>query len=285
MIILLGLILLIAAIVFGVAGIVANVGAAHSIGNSFAIFGHHVSGSSGLLFLYGIVVGGVAVLGLAMLLANARHLHRRGHEARGGLKESRRQAKAAARERQKLSQQHEDAVTRMADARVEAAQANTRADSVTRERDDIADQNQAISTRTDDARLEAANARAKAAEERAEAVARERNHLAEQHQDALVKIADSRVEAANSRANAAEAKAEALAHERDHLADRHRASTTQNADAPAAKVENPPAPAARVGNPPAPAADERQTGQKPPEEARGHRRVTDRWRHLAGHSS
>jgi acyl-CoA synthetase (AMP-forming)/AMP-acid ligase II len=35
----------------------------------FAVFGYHVTGSTGTLFLYGIVVGALAVAGLGMLLA------------------------------------------------------------------------------------------------------------------------------------------------------------------------------------------------------------------------
>jgi len=41
MIVLLALVLLVAEIVLGVAGIFANLGATHSIGNSFEVFGYH----------------------------------------------------------------------------------------------------------------------------------------------------------------------------------------------------------------------------------------------------
>ena len=38
----------------------------------FAVFGYHVTGSTGTLFLYGIVVGALALLGLSLLLAGIR---------------------------------------------------------------------------------------------------------------------------------------------------------------------------------------------------------------------
>ncbi|QKW17970.1 hypothetical protein HUT16_01865 [Kitasatospora sp. NA04385] len=72
MIILLGLLLLLAAVVVAVAGILGNTGAAHELTGAFSVFGHHVTGSTGMLFLWGVVVGAVAVLGLGLLLAGLR---------------------------------------------------------------------------------------------------------------------------------------------------------------------------------------------------------------------
>jgi hypothetical protein len=46
-------------------------GAAHPLTENFAIFGYHVTGSTGTLFRFGIVVGAVAMLGLSVLLAGA----------------------------------------------------------------------------------------------------------------------------------------------------------------------------------------------------------------------
>jgi hypothetical protein len=67
------------------------------------------AGSAGTLFLYGIVAGAVAVLGLTLLLAGARRTSRRGHDARRGLKESRRQRAAVSRDRDGLLDQRETA--------------------------------------------------------------------------------------------------------------------------------------------------------------------------------
>src|SRR6476646_11570060 len=97
MIIILGLIIVVAAVVVGVAGVFGN-GGTHGLAHGFSVLGYHVTGS-GTLFLYGIVVGAVALFGLWLLLAGARHASRRGRAARRGLKQSRRETAAVTRER------------------------------------------------------------------------------------------------------------------------------------------------------------------------------------------
>jgi hypothetical protein len=56
----------------------SNGGSGHALTHGFAVSGYHVTGSTGTLFLYGIVVGAIAVPGLSLLLAGAhrslRHL-------------------------------------------------------------------------------------------------------------------------------------------------------------------------------------------------------------------
>jgi hypothetical protein len=104
MIVLIGLVILIAAVVVGVAGVLANGGGAHTLTDQFAVFGYHVTGSTGLLFLYGIVVGAVGLLGLSLLLAGARRTARRGRTARSDLKQSRRETAAATQDRDDLAQ-------------------------------------------------------------------------------------------------------------------------------------------------------------------------------------
>ncbi|MEU8436190.1 hypothetical protein AB0F18_25460 [Streptomyces sp. NPDC029216] len=94
MLVILGLVLLIAALIVGVAGVVTNDGSAHELTGGFSVFGHEVTGSTGTLFLYGIVVGAVALLGLSLLLAGARRTPRRGHDARPG-RTARRETAAA----------------------------------------------------------------------------------------------------------------------------------------------------------------------------------------------
>ena len=54
MIVILGLVILLAAGIAGVTGVLANGGHAHAV-THFAVFGYHVTGSTGTLFLYGIV--------------------------------------------------------------------------------------------------------------------------------------------------------------------------------------------------------------------------------------
>src|SRR3954469_714605 len=102
MVIVVGLILLIAAVVVGVAGVLANAGSGHALTSGFAVFGYHVTGTTGTLFLYGIVVGAIALLGLSLLLAGAWRTSRRGRAARRGLKQSRQETDAAIERRNNL---------------------------------------------------------------------------------------------------------------------------------------------------------------------------------------
>ena len=76
MIIVIGLVILVAAVVVGLAGVLSNGGSGHTLTDQFAVFGYHVTGSTGLLFLYGIVVGAVGLFGLSLLLAGARRTAR-----------------------------------------------------------------------------------------------------------------------------------------------------------------------------------------------------------------
>jgi len=98
-----GLILLIAAVVVGVAGVLTNAGSGHQLTHGFAVFGYHVTGSTGVLFLYGIVVGAVGMFGLSLLLAGARRTARRGRTARRDLKQSRREAAAVSQDQRDLA--------------------------------------------------------------------------------------------------------------------------------------------------------------------------------------
>ena len=54
MIIIIGLVIVVAAVVAGVAGVLSNGGSGHALSHPFAVFGYHVPGSTGTLFLYGI---------------------------------------------------------------------------------------------------------------------------------------------------------------------------------------------------------------------------------------
>jgi hypothetical protein len=109
MIIIIGLVILIAAVVAGVAGVLSNSGSGHALTQPFAVFGYHVTGSTGTLFLYGIVVGALALLGLSLLLAGARRTSRRGSEARRRLTQSRRETAAVSQDRDDLLDQRETA--------------------------------------------------------------------------------------------------------------------------------------------------------------------------------
>jgi len=108
MIVLLGLVILVAAGIAGAAGVLANGGHAHAV-THFAVFGYHVTGSTGTLFLYGIVTGALAIAGLCLLLAGARRTSRRGRDARRGLARSRRETAAVSQERDDLIGQRDTA--------------------------------------------------------------------------------------------------------------------------------------------------------------------------------
>ena len=109
MIIILALVVLIAAVVVGVAAVLGNRGIGHALVHPFSAFGYHVTGSEGRLFLYGMVVGAVGVAALCLLLAAARRTSRRGSDARRGLRQSRRETAAVSRDRDDLIDQRETA--------------------------------------------------------------------------------------------------------------------------------------------------------------------------------
>ena len=104
MIIIIGLIILVAALVVGVAGVLGNGGSAHVL-THFSVLGYHVTGPAGTLFLDGIVVGAAGLLGLGLLLAGARRTSRRGGTARQKLRQSRRETAAVSRDRDDLVEQ------------------------------------------------------------------------------------------------------------------------------------------------------------------------------------
>lgn len=108
MIVIIGLLVLIAAALVAVAGVATNTGSAHPLGDNFVILGQHLNGlSTGQLFLYGIVVGVVGMLGLSMLLgAFSRRLASR--ESRRELKGSRRETTVLRLDRDRLTQQLDD---------------------------------------------------------------------------------------------------------------------------------------------------------------------------------
>lgn len=68
-----------------------------------------MTGSTGTLFLYGIVVGVAGLLGLGLLLAGARRTSRRGRDARRGLRQSRRETAAVSQDRDNLISQRDTA--------------------------------------------------------------------------------------------------------------------------------------------------------------------------------
>lgn len=82
MIVIIGLVIMLIAGGVAIVGVMSNTGPEHALTEDFTVFGYHVTGSTGTLFLSGIVVGAVALLGLSVLLAGARHTAARGRAAR-----------------------------------------------------------------------------------------------------------------------------------------------------------------------------------------------------------
>jgi hypothetical protein len=82
MLVIFGLVVLLVAVMLGFTGVLSNAGAAHLLTENFSVLGYHVTGSTGTLFLFGIVVGALAMLGMSVLLASANRTARRGLDAR-----------------------------------------------------------------------------------------------------------------------------------------------------------------------------------------------------------
>ncbi|WP_194853222.1 hypothetical protein [Nocardia sp. SYP-A9097] len=112
MIVIIGLVILVAAVFIGVAGVFANGGSNHALTDHFAVFGYHVTGSTGVLFLYGIVVGSIGLAGLGMLLTGARRTARLGASARRELKAVRQDTAANPR----ILERQQPFITRRGDA-------------------------------------------------------------------------------------------------------------------------------------------------------------------------
>jgi hypothetical protein len=112
MIVIVGLVVLLVAVIVGLTGVLTNAGPAHPLTENFAVFGYHVTGSTGTLFLFGIVVGAVAMLGLCVLLAGARRTAGRGRDARRELTRSQRETAFLNQERDhRLEHQQAGAAT------------------------------------------------------------------------------------------------------------------------------------------------------------------------------
>ncbi|MEV2224255.1 hypothetical protein AB0E01_30885 [Nocardia vinacea] len=94
MIIIIGLVVLIGAVIIGVAGVAANTGEVRTSPSDFGVFDYHFTASAGELFLYGIAIGAVGMLGLSLLLAGVWRSSRRSSAARRDLRKSRRELAA-----------------------------------------------------------------------------------------------------------------------------------------------------------------------------------------------
>ena len=105
MIVVVGLIILFVAMIVAITGVLANAGPAHPLTGNFSVLGYHVTGSTGTLFMFGIVIGALAMLGLSVLLAGARRTAGRGRDARLELRHSQRESAFLNRDRDLLLEQ------------------------------------------------------------------------------------------------------------------------------------------------------------------------------------
>jgi len=127
MIVIVGLAVLLVAVIVGFTGVLTNAGPTHPLTENFSVFGYHVTGSTGTLFLFGIVIGAVAMLGLSVLLAGARRTAGRGRDARHELEDSQ-------RETQLLNQERDQRLERQPVGAATESPVNARADTTRRNR-------------------------------------------------------------------------------------------------------------------------------------------------------
>ena len=118
-----GLIILLVAMIVAIIGVLANAGPAHPLTGNFSVLGYHVTGSTGTLFVFGIVIGALAMLGLSVLLAGARRTAGRGRDARVELRHSQRESAFLNRDRDLLLEQQRS--SRDAGAAVASAEPTT----------------------------------------------------------------------------------------------------------------------------------------------------------------
>ncbi|MGW6621917.1 hypothetical protein ACWF99_11825 [Nocardia sp. NPDC055002] len=90
MIVFLGLVLLIAAVVIGTAGVLSNSGPAHTLSDDFSLLGYHITATSGTLFLWAVVLGALGMLGLVLLTAGAHRSSQRLRQTKADLRLARR---------------------------------------------------------------------------------------------------------------------------------------------------------------------------------------------------
>jgi hypothetical protein len=123
MMVIVGLVVLFVAVMVGTVGVLGNAGATHPLAENFSVLGYHVTGSTGTLFLSGIVVGAVALLGLSVLLASARRSAVRGRGARRDVARSQRETAFVNRHRSQELEHQRGADT---DSTVNSTAANPR---------------------------------------------------------------------------------------------------------------------------------------------------------------
>ena len=96
MIVIVGLVVLLAAVIVGFIGVLSNAGAAHPLTENFAVFGYHITGRPARCSSLGSWSARWRCSDCAVLLAGARRTAGRGRDARHELKRSQREEAAVA---------------------------------------------------------------------------------------------------------------------------------------------------------------------------------------------
>jgi hypothetical protein len=117
--VILGMLLLTAAVVVALGTVLANLGADHLLDDDFAILGYHVDASAGELFGYGVLTGMVAALGLYLVIVGALRGAQQRAAARRALEQARQQQESLQQQRDRLAARldHERGGTRPAKER------------------------------------------------------------------------------------------------------------------------------------------------------------------------
>ncbi|WP_051133727.1 hypothetical protein [Nocardia paucivorans] len=85
MLIILGLVVTVAAVAAGVAGVAVNTSEINQLDSEFSVFDYTFAGTTGELFIIGLIVGVVGGLGVSMLFAGVRRSTRKRVETRRDL--------------------------------------------------------------------------------------------------------------------------------------------------------------------------------------------------------
>src|SRR5215207_5207331 len=101
--VILGMLLLTAAVVVTLGAVLANLGGDHLLDDDFAILGYHVDWSAGELFGYGVLTGMVATLGLYLVIVGAVRGAQQRAAARRALEQARQQQESLQQQRDRLA--------------------------------------------------------------------------------------------------------------------------------------------------------------------------------------
>jgi hypothetical protein len=101
--VILGMLLLTAAVVVALGTVLGNLGSDHLLDDDFAILGYHVDGTAGELFGYGVLTGMMAALGLYLVIVGALRGAQQRAATRRALEQARQQQESLQQQRDRLA--------------------------------------------------------------------------------------------------------------------------------------------------------------------------------------